>query len=228
MKVLIVEDDKQIAEYIKQGLSEVGYRCDCMYSAEDAIHTSYILKYDLAIIDIMLPGMDGFECIKRLRALDDTLPILILSAKQSVPDKVQGLQIGADDYLTKPFSFHELIARLQALLRRYNREPTNYIYQFCGLELNLLTREVKRDGEDIYLQPKEFALLELFMRNQGKVMTKTVIMEHIWDFDFDPQTNVVDVLVCRLRKKLDSDRKDRLIHTIKGVGYVLKNDTKPN
>lgn len=222
MRILIVEDDEQIAHYLQQGLEEVGYTSDHLPSAEEGIHAGHITDYDLVIIDIMLPGMNGFDFIKKIRETDKDIPILVLSAKQSVSDKVEGLQRGADDYITKPFSFHELIARIQALLRRYGNEPTDYIYRAADIELNLLTREVKRDNEPIYLQPKEFALLEFFMRNIGKVMTKTVIMEHIWNFDFDPQTNVVDVLVCRLRKKIQDEKNMQLIRTIKGVGYVFK------
>lgn len=222
MRILILEDDEQIGSYVKQGLAEVGYTSDCISTAEDAIHALYTTTYNLAIVDIMLPGMNGFEFIKKMREMDDTIPILVLSAKQSVPDKVRGLQTGADDYLTKPFSFQELIARVQALIRRYSKDPGNYTYRVDDIELNLLTRDVKRSGKNIYLQPKEFALLELFMRNAGKVMTKTIIMEHIWNFDFDPQTNVVDVLVCRLRKKLHDEDQKKIIHTLKGVGYVLK------
>lgn len=224
MRVLIVEDDKQIGQYLKQGLKESGYVSDQVIDAEEGFCAARSINYDLVIVDLMLPVISGFDFIKGIREMDLDMPILILSAKQSVSDKVQGLQLGADDYLTKPFSFQELIARVKALLRRYNKEPDDHIYHFSDIELKLLQREVLVSGEPISLQPKEFLLLELFMRNIGKVLTKTIIMESIWNFDFNPNTNIVDVLICRLRKKIEEKKGKRLIHTIKGVGYILKEE----
>jgi len=178
--------------------------------------------YDAAVIDIMLPKLDGLSLIEELRRQEINVPVIILSAKRSVDDRVKGLQMGSDDYLTKPFSFSELLARLQALIRRASKvtEPTRLIVG--DISLDLLTREVVRAGKKIELQPREFALLEYFMRRAGKILSKNMIMEHVWGYDFDPQTNVVDVLICRLRNKIEPGFEKKLIHTHRGVGYVLK------
>jgi two-component system OmpR family response regulator len=222
MRVLLVEDDLKIASFILKGLKEAGFAVDHASDGEDGLHMALTEPYDAAIIDIMLPKIDGLTLIEELRKQEKTTPILILSAKRSVDDRVKGLQKGSDDYLVKPFAFSELLARLQALVRRASRstEPTSLSYG--DLSLNLLTREVFREGERIDLQPLEFSLLEYLMRNAGNVVTKTMIMEHVWDYNFDPQTNVVEVRICKLREKIDKDFGMNLIQTIRGVGYVLK------
>lgn len=222
MRVLLIEDDLKIASFILKGLKEAGFAADHASDGEDGLHLALTEPYDAAIIDIMLPKIDGLTVIEELRKKGKTTPILILSAKRSVDDRVKGLQKGSDDYLVKPFAFSELLARLQALVRRASRstEPTSLSYG--DLSLNLLTREVSRKGEKIDLQPLEFSLLEYLMRNAGNVVTKTMIMEHVWDYNFDPQTNVVEVRICKLREKIDKDFGMNLIHTIRGVGYVLK------
>ena len=220
MRLLVVEDDKKIASFVVNGLKQSGYAVDHSADGESALVLAENTPYDAAIVDLMLPKLDGLSLIQRLRAQGQRLPVLILSAKASVDDRVKGLQAGSDDYLTKPFAFSELLARVQALIRRSTQaaEPTKLTVG--DLTLDLLTREVTRGTERIELQPREFALLEYLMRNAGRTVTKTMVLEHVWDYSFDPQTNVVDVLVHRLRAKVDPD-KTRL-HTIRGVGYALR------
>ena len=220
MRLLVVEDDKKIASFVVNGLKQSGYAVDHSADGESALILAENTPYDAAIVDLMLPKLDGLSLIQRLRAQGQRLPVLILSAKASVDDRVKGLQAGSDDYLTKPFAFSELLARVQALIRRSTQaaEPTKLTVG--DLMLDLLTREVTRGTERIELQPREFALLEYLMRNAGRTVTKTMVLEHVWDYSFDPQTNVVDVLVHRLRAKVDPD-KTRL-HTIRGVGYALR------
>ena len=220
MRLLVVEDDKKIASFVVNGLKQSGYAVDHSADGESALVLAENTPYDAAIVDLMLPKLDGLSLIQRLRAQGQRLPVLILSAKASVDDRVKGLQAGSDDYLTKPFAFSELLARVQALIRRSTQasEPTKLTVG--DLMLDLLTREVTRGTERIELQPREFALLEYLMRNAGRTVTKTMVLEHVWDYSFDPQTNVVDVLVHRLRAKVDPD-KTRL-HTIRGVGYALR------
>ena len=222
MRVLFVEDDRKIASFILKGLKEAGFAMDHAEDGVDGLHLAIHEPYDAAIVDIMLPKLDGLTLIERLRQRKINLPVIILSAKRSVDDRIRGLQKGGDDYLTKPFAFSELLARLQAIIRRATRtvEPTRL--QVGPLSLDLLTRDVLRDGERIDLQPREFALLEYLMRNPGRVLSKTLILEHVWDYNFDPQTNVVDVLISRLRSKVDRDFGQKMIHTVRGVGYVLK------
>jgi len=223
MKILIVEDDSKIASFISKGLTQAGFTVDSRESAEESLSLIENSSYDLIIVDIMLPGMDGIELIETLRVKGYNMPILILSARQSVDDKVRGLKRGGDDYLTKPFSFTELLARVQALLRRTSRISENSSKLTVGdLTLNLYNHTVKRAGKKIELRPREFTLLEYLMRNAGNVLTKTMIMEKVWNYDFDPQTNIVDVLISRLRTKIDNDYEIKLIKTIRGVGYVLK------
>jgi len=220
MRLLVVEDDIKIASFVTKGLKEAGYAVDHCPDGEEALLLAESTPYDALIVDLMLPQLDGLSLIQRLRAKGKQTPVLILSAKASVDDRVRGLQAGGDDYLTKPFAFTELLARVQALLRRasHGAEPTRLT---CGdITLDLLTREATRAGERIDLQPREFALLEFLMRHQGRPVSKTMILEHVWDYSFDPGTNVVDVLVHRLRTKVDPD-KTRL-HTLRGVGYVLR------
>jgi len=220
MRVLVVEDDKKIASFVVNGLKQSGFAVDHSPNGEDGLIMGRTVPYDAAVIDIMLPKLDGLSLVQSLRREGIRIPVIILSAKAGVDDRVRGLQAGGDDYLTKPFAFSELLARVQALIRRATQttEPTRLTVG--DLTLDLLTREVKRGNETIELQAREFALLEYLMRNVGRVVTKTMILEHIWDYSFDPQTNVVDVLVHRLRAKVDRDRT--LIHTTRGVGYVLK------
>jgi two-component system OmpR family response regulator len=221
MRVLLVEDDLKIASFIVKGLEEAGFAVDHAADGEDGLHLALNEPYDAAIIDIMLAKLDGLTLIEQMRQQKVNTPVIILSAKRSIDDRIKGLQMGGDDYLTKPFSFSELLARVQALIRRASRavEPTSLSFE--DLSMNLITREVKRGSKVIDLQPKEFALLEYIMRNAGRVVSKTMILEHVWDYNFDPQTDVVDVLVCRLRSKVDRDFDQKMIHTIRGVGYVL-------
>ncbi len=222
MRVLLVEDDNRIADFIQKGLKQAGYAVDRTATGEDGFVYSQSTTYDTAIIDIMLPGIDGLSLIEQMRAKGLDIPVLILSARSSVDDRIEGLQKGGDDYLTKPFSFAELLARVQALIRRSSRSRQVSSLSFNDLHMDLLSRRVTRKGREIELQPKEFSLLEYFLRNPGTVLSKTMILEHIWDYSFDPQTNVVDVLVHRLRSKIDRSFDCQLIHTIRGVGYVLK------
>ena len=220
MRILVVEDDRKIASFVVKGLMESGYAVDHSPDGEQGLILAQTVAYDAAVVDLMLPKLDGLGLIQQLRARGKHMPVLILSAKASVDDRVKGLQAGGDDYLTKPFAFSELLARIQALIRRSSQtaEPTRLVVG--DLTLDLLTRQVERAGEKIELQPREFALLEYLMRNPGRAVTKTMILEHIFDYSFDPQTNVVDVLVHRLRSKVDKDHT--ILHTIRGVGYVLR------
>lgn len=222
MRILLVEDDEKIASFILGGLRQSGFAVDHAANGPDGLHLAATEPYCVAIIDVMLPGLDGLQVIEELRRRKIMTPIIILSAKRSVEDRVRGLETGGDDYLSKPFSFAELLARVQALIRRSTSasEPTRLTVG--QLSMNLLTREVSRGETAVQLQPREFALLEYFMRNPGKVLSKTMIMEHVWDYHFDPQTNLVDVLVCRLRNKIDRDYDRKMLHTLRGVGYVLK------
>ena len=220
MRILVVEDDNKIASFVAKGLKQAGYAVDRCADGEEALALAETTPYDAAVVDVMLPKLDGLSFIQRLRGQKIRTPVIILSAKATVDDRVKGLQAGGDDYLTKPFAFSELTARLHALIRRATQvsEPTRL--SVGGLMLDLLTRAVTRDGQQVELQTREFALLEYLMRHPGRTVTKTMILEHIFDYSFDPQTNVVDVLVHRLRAKVDPD-KTRL-HTIRGVGYVLR------
>jgi heavy metal response regulator len=222
MRILVVEDDKKIASFLLKGLKQSGFAADHAANGEDGLHLASATPYDAAVIDVMLPKLDGLSLVQQLRKQKVNLPVIILSAKASVDDRVKGLQSGGDDYLVKPFSFSELLARIQALIRRSSgaTEPTTLTVG--DLSLNLVTREVTRGGQRIELQAREFSLLEYLLRNAGKVVPKALIMEHVWDYSFDPQTNVVDVVVCRLRNKIDRDFEKKMIHTLRGVGYVLK------
>ena len=222
MRVLVVEDDAKIAAFVSAGLKQAGFAVDHGANGEEGLHLALTEPYDTAVIDLMLPRLDGLSLIEELRRRKIATPVLILSAKRSVDDRVRGLQTGGDDYLTKPFAFAELLARVQALIRRASGtvEPTRLTVG--DLSVDLLKHAVVRAGKRIDLQPREFALLEYLLRNVGRVISKTMILEHVWDYHFDPQTNVVDVLVCRLRNKLDRDCPEKLIQTIRGVGYVLK------
>ena len=222
MRVLVVEDDKKIASFVVNGLKQSGFAVDHCADGEEGLVFARSVPYDAAVMDVMLPKMDGLSVVRQMRKENLRTPVIILSAKASVDDRVRGLRAGGDDYLTKPFAFSELLARVQALIRRATNvaEPTRLAV--ADLTLDLLTREVTRAGQSIELQAREFALLEYLMRHVGRAVTKTMILEHIWDYSFDPQTNVVDVLVHRLRNKVDKDFPKKLIHTLRGVGYVLK------
>jgi len=222
MRILLVEDDAKIASFIVNGLKAAGYAVDHVPDGEEGLHMALSEPYDTAIIDIMLPKLDGLSLIEEMRHREVNTPVLILSAKRSVDDRVRGLQTGSDDYLTKPFAFSELLARIRALIRRATgaKKPT---YLCVGdLSMDLLSREVIHSGKRIDLQPKEFALLEYLMRNAGRVVSKTMIMEHVWDYNFDPETNVVEARMYRLREKIEGGFDKKLIHTIKGAGYVLR------
>jgi two-component system OmpR family response regulator len=223
MRLLLVEDDAKTASFVLKGLKESGYAVDHVSDGETGLHMAISEPYDAAIIDVMLPKLDGLTLIGELRRKRNKLPVIILSARGSTGDRVKGLETGSDDYLTKPFAFSELLARVQALLRRASgvSEPTSLTVG--DLSINLLTRQVARRQNKIDLQPREFALLEYLMRNAGRVVSKTMIMEHVWDYNFDPHTNVVEACVCRLRDKIDKGfGTAKLVHTIRGMGYVIR------
>lgn len=224
MRLLLVEDDQKIASFIIKGLKAAGFSVDHALDGELGLDLGMSEPYEVIIADLMLPKRDGLSLIEQLRAQGVQIPILILSAKDAVEDRVKGLQIGGDDYLPKPFAFAELLARVQALMRRSGgtAEPTKY--QVADLSLDLITREVKRGGKRLDLQPLEYALLAYLMRNADRVVSKTMIMEHVWHYNFDPQTNVVEARICRLRDKIDNNFENKLIHTVRGVGYVLRED----
>ena len=221
MRLLVVEDEKKVASFIAKGLSEESYVVDVAYDGEEGAFMATENDYDLIILDLMLPKLNGMEVLKRLRDKGKSGPVLILTAKDSIDDIVAGLEGGCDDYLTKPFAFAELLARVHALLRR-SMEVQVPILKVADLLLNPVTREVSRGNRPIELTSKEYALLEYFMRNVNRVLTRTLISEHVWDYEFDPLTNVVDVYVNYLRKKIDQDVDQKLIHTVRGVGYVMK------
>jgi len=224
LRVLIVEDDKMMASFISKGLKQEGFAVDHVSNGEDGLQLALSEVYDAAIIDIMLPKLDGLSLIEEMRNREINTPVLILSAKRSVDDRVKGLQKGGDDYLTKPFAFSELLARIQALMRRATGVTKPTYLSVGDLSMDLLSREVIRSGKRIDLQPREFSLLEYLMRNAGRVVSKTMIMEHVWDYNFDPETNVVEARVYRLREKIEAGFDKKLIYTIKGAGYVLRED----
>jgi len=225
MRILLVEDDEKIASFIIKGFKAEGFAADHAADGEDGLHMALTEPYDAAIIDIMLPKLDGLTLIEQMRREKIKTPVIILSARGSVDDRVKGLQTGGDDYLTKPFAFSELLARVQALIRRSSdvSEPTKLVVG--DVTVDLITREVIRDGKTIDLQPLEFSLLEYLMRNAGRVVSKTMIMEHVWDYYFDPQTNVVESRIYKLREKIDKGFANKMIHTVRGVGYVFKEKT---
>ncbi|MBN2569607.1 MAG: response regulator transcription factor [Deltaproteobacteria bacterium] len=222
MRLLLVEDDIKIAAFIQRGLKAAGYAVDHAANGEKGLDLALTEPYDAAIIDIMLPKLDGLSLLKKLRREKADTPVIILSAKDSVDDRIRGLETGSDDYLTKPFAFSELLARVQALIRRSSgtTEPTRLT--FSSLSMDLIARDVTREGKKIDLQPLEFSLLEYLMRNAGRVISKTMIMEHVWDYNFDPMTNVVEARISRLRDKVDKNFSEKLIHTVRGVGYVIR------
>jgi len=221
MRILLIEDDLNIASFITKGLKQEGY---------SIVHESYGISgydlasegnFDLVIIDIMLPGMNGYSIIEMLRNRNNKIPVIIVSAKRTVDERVKGLMTGADDYLVKPFAFSELVARIQALLRRKQPLYDATTLSYSNLTIDIQKRKVTRGDKEIVLQPREFALLEYLLRNHGRIISKTMLMEHVWDYNFDPQTNVVEARICNLRDKIDKPFKNKLIHTVKGVGYVL-------
>jgi two-component system OmpR family response regulator len=221
MHALIIEDDRAIADFVARGLRQAGFAVDVAADGEEGLALALDRQPDVVVVDLMLPRLDGFGVIDGLRRRGRSTPVLILSARRSVDDRVKGLQAGGDDYLTKPFAFAELLARVQALVRRAARtvEPTTLTV--ADLTLDLLTRRVARAGTPVELRPREFTLLEYLMRNSGTVVSKTMILSHVWEYNFDPQTNIVDVLVSRLRDKIDRPFDRKLLQTVRGVGYVL-------
>ncbi len=224
MRLLLVEDDKKIALFVGTGLKEAGFAVDHVSDGQDGLHLALSEPYDIAVIDLMLPTVDGLTIIRQIRDNQINIPVLILSAKRSVVERVEGLKAGSDDYLTKPFAFSELLARVQALIRRSTQATSPAVLTVADLTLHIQSRKVQRGGLEIDLQPLEFSLLEYLMRNADQVVSKTMIMEHVWDYNFNPQTNVVEARVCYLREKIDKNFDTKLIHTVRGVGYVLKED----
>lgn len=222
MRLLLVEDDLRTAQFVANGLREAGFLVEHFTDGRQALQRGLAEPFDVAVVDIMLPGMNGLALIREWRERQVTAPILVLSARDSVDDRVKGLHTGGDDYLVKPFAFAELLARIQALLRRSAgaAEPTTFAVG--DLTLDVLRRRVTRGNTEIDLQPREFALLEFLLRHAGRVVSRTMIMEHVWEYNFDPQTNVVDARICRLREKIDRSFARPLIHTIRGVGYVVE------
>jgi len=223
MRILVIEDEKKVASFIKKGLEEEHYAVDTAYDGETGLYMTEVNEYDLIILDLMIPRIDGLEVLKRIRRGKNSVPILVLTAKDTVEDIVKGLDAGCDDYLTKPFNFMVLLARIRALLRRekIDKEP---LLKIADLTLSPITHKVTRMEKEVELTSKEYALLEYFMRNPDKVLTRTMISEHVWDYHFDSLTNVVDVYVNYLRRKIDKDFEPKLIHTIRGVGYILSTD----
>ena len=227
MKILIIEDDKKTASFTAKGFKEAGMVVDVHHDGMGGLDAALVHNYDAAVIDLMLPGLDGFSIIEKMRSEGVKTPVIILSAKRSVSDRIAGLQKGGDDYMVKPFSFSELLARVQALVRRSGGQMDDSLgekLRVADLELDPWKHEAMRDGQAIPLQAREFSLLEYLMRNRDRVVSKTSILENVYDYNFDPQTNVVDVLVCRLRNKIDKEFDKKLLHTVRGMGYVLKTE----
>ena len=222
MRLLMVEDDATIADFVSKGLTEAGFAVDVAADGTRGLELAMSGTYDAAIVDVMLPQIDGLTLIDRMRARGVRTPVLILSARRTVDDRVRGLQVGGDDYLTKPFAFAELLARVQALIRRSTGATDPTRLTIGDLALDLLARRAERAGRALDLRPREFALLEYLMRNPGRVLSKTMILSHVWGYNFNPGTNVVDVLVSRLREKVDKDFEPKLLHTVRGVGYVIE------
>jgi two-component system OmpR family response regulator len=221
MRILLIEDDQAAAAYLVQGLTESGHTVDHAVDGNDGLRAAQAGEYDVMIVDRMLPGLDGLSIIRTLRAHNDTTPALVLSALGEVDDRVEGLRAGGDDYLVKPYAFAELLARLDALLRRVGESDGTACLRVADLELDMDKHRVKRAGRVIHLQPREFRLLSFFMRHSGQVVTRTMLLEQVWDFQFDPQTNVIDTQISRLRAKIDRDFDRPLLHTVRGAGYRL-------
>ncbi len=221
MKILVVEDDKTVGQYVKRGLTEAGYHAELAMDGEEGLHLATAGHYDLLVLDLRLPKLEGRELLRTLRDRGNTMPVLVLTAQDAVDYKVQALRMGADDYVTKPFALEELLARVEALGRR-PKAMAPPVLKVADLTLDTASREVRRNGKPIELTPKEYAVLEYLARHQGRVMPRTLITEYAWDYHFDPGTNIVDVVITRLRKKIDAGREPKLIHTVRGVGYVVK------
>ena len=224
MRLLLIEDDLKIVAFVSKGFKEAGFIVEHAGDGKTGLQMALLSSYDVAVVDIMLPGLDGLSIIDELRQRRNKLPVIILSAKRSLDERIEGLQAGGDDYLTKPFAFTELLARVQALIRRASAIPDPTGITVGDLSIDLLKRSVMRGAKKIDLQPREFALLEYLARNAGRVVSKTMIMERVWDYNFDPQTNIVESRICRLRDKIDKGFNTPLIHTVRGAGYVLKED----
>lgn len=224
MRVLLIEDDQHLADFVAKGLGEAGFQAEHAADGYTGLEMALVGGYDAAVVDIMLPGLDGLAVIDRLRQERVPLPVIILSAKRSLDERIAGLQAGGDDYLTKPFAFSELLARIHALVRRAGAKGDATNIGVADLSVDLMRHEVRRGGRKIELQPREFALLAYLARNSGRVVSKTMIMEQVWDYNFDPQTNVVESRICRLRDKIDRGFERPLIHTVRGVGYVLRDN----
>ena len=226
MNVLVVEDEKKIADFVRSGLEEQGYAVDLFRNGDEGYTAATTRSYDLIILDIMLPGRDGLSILKNLRSKGHTVPVLLLTARAEPDERVEGLNLGADDYLTKPFYFEELVARVNALIRRASGDQLSLL-QVGGLVANLISREVSLDGEPLELTTREFNLLEMLMRSPGRVYTRTQLLDHVWGYDFNPGTNVVDVCIRRLRRKLEENDASSLIETIRGVGYRIRKPDTP-
>ena len=222
MRILVIEDDLKIAQFVQKGLKSTGFAVDHAQTGKTGYEKAFEEPYDALVVDIMLPEIDGISVIKKIREQKNNVPIIILSARNRVDDRVKGLQAGADDYLTKPFAFSELLARIQALIRRAGNVTEPVSLSYADLSIDIIKRQVRRNSDLIELQPLEFSLLEYLVRNRERVVSKTMIMEHVWDYNFDPMTNVVEARICRLREKIDKDFEPKLIHTVRGAGYVLK------
>ena len=222
MKILIVEDEPKTGDYLKQGLTEAGFVTDLARDGWEGLELAKAGQYDLMVLDVMLPGINGWQVLEGVRRAGIDMPVLFLSARDQVEDRVKGLELGADDYLVKPFAFAELLARVRSLVRRGNASLDSAVLKAADLELDLLRRRAMRAGHKIELTAKEFALLELFMRRQGEVLPRSLIASQVWDMNFDSDTNVIDVAVRRLRLKIDNEHEIKLIHTVRGMGYVLE------
>lgn len=225
MRILIVEDDAKTASYMAKGLSESGHQVDIAQDGREGLYLATDGGYDALVLDRMLPKLDGLALLQALRASGSETPVLILSALNKVDQRVEGLRAGGDDYLTKPFAFSELLARIEALVRRRNAPAVETRLKAGGLEMDLLARKVTRDSREIELQPREFRLLEYLLRHAGQTVTRTMLLEGVWDYHFDPQTNVIDVHISRLRQKIDKDFDKPLLHTVRGAGYMLRADS---
>lgn len=221
MRILLIEDDSEAASYLRKGLAESGHTVDWAENGDDGLHLALTGQYDVLVVDRMLPGRDGLSIVSTLRAAGDRTPMLVLSALGEVDDRVKGLRSGSDDYLVKPYAFSELLARLEALFRRARPQAEPDKLRLADLELDLRTLIVRRAGKRIRLQPRELRLLEYLMRNGGQVITRTMLLEQVWDYSFDPQTNVIDVQISRLRAKIDKGFEPPLLHTVRGAGYML-------
>lgn len=225
MRILIVEDEKKVSQFLRKGFQAEAFSVDVATDGEQGLLLARAEPYDAIILDVMLPKKDGIQVLRELRQLRVTTPVLILSARSEVEDRVQGLNLGADDYLPKPFSFSEVLARIRAIVRRKSTDARTSVLTIADLRVDLLSRRVERGGREISLTSKEFELLEYLLRNKGRVLSRPILMEHIWDMNFDSETNIVDVLINRLRRKIDDEFGMKLIHTIRGAGYVLKETT---